>query len=580
MAGPQTLGPRFVSGTWGVALDDRARRAPACHPAAMSTWLRVVGGVLRDRRLRLLETAFLGFNATEFGVWVALMVYAYRLGGATGTAVVALAQLVPSAIAAPLGAYAGDRFPRGRVLLAGYLVQALTLLVTAAAVAIGAPPPVVVALATTNSIGLTFTRPTHYALLPDVIASPEALAGANAVSGLAEGVGMLLGPLLAGLLLTEWGTAATFAVFGGAVLVAAAQVVGIGVTSAAVPADGISARGVLAETLRGFGVLREEAAVRLPIAVLAAAQVVVGALDVLLVAAAIDLLRAGEGWAGYLNAAFGLGGIVGAALAVTLAGRRRLTPALAGGSAVFGGPLAVFGALPALATAPLLVGLSGLGRSVASVAGNTLLQRAAPPAAVARVFGVLEGISDLSLAAGSVGASLLVAAFGIQAAIVAAGVFVPVMVVLLWLPLRAVERAAAAPDAALLALTRSLPIFAPLPAPALERILGGLERLDLPVGHVLIREGDPGDRCYVLAEGSVEVFQGGRQIAVRHGVDILGEIALLRDVPRTATVVAATALVLYALDRGPFLEAVTGHPQARATAERVADERMSGPGQR
>jgi len=158
---------------------------------------------------------------------------------------------------------------------------------------------------------------------------------------------------------------------------------------------------------------------------------------------------------------------------------------------------------------------------------------------------------------------------------VGVGAVVPFAVLLLWLPLRAVERGAPAPEAELLALVRSLPIFAPLPAPAVERILASLERLEMPVGETLIREGEPGDRFYILAEGDVDVLQGGARIAVRHGVDILGEIALLRNIPRTATVVAATPLVLYALDRAPFLEAVTGHPQARLSAEQVAARRMS-----
>ena len=539
---------------------------------------RVVGQVLRDRRLLLLSTAFLGFNATEFGVWVVILVYAYGLGGATAAAAAAMVQLIPAAIAAPLGAYAGDRFPRGRVLLAGYAVQAVTLLVTAFALALSAPPPLALAIAATNSAAITFTRPTHYALLPDVTTSAEALTGANAVSGLAEGAGMLLGPFLAGIVLAVSGPAAALVVFGAASALSALQMIGVRVEAVAMdetaPAVAMGARDVVAETLRGFGVLRAEAAVRLPIAILFMTQIVVGALDVLLVAVAIDLLGAGEGWAGYLSAAFGLGGIVGAAVAVSLAGRRRLTPALGTGSIIFGGPLAMRGAVPLLLAAPVFGGASGRGRSLASIAGNTLLQRAAPPHAMARVFGVLETVTAIALGIGSVLASVLVASAGIRLSLVIAGVIVPVSVVALWLPLRAVERDAQAPDARLLALLRSMPIFAPLPAPTMERILASLERRELLAGQTLIREGDPGDRCYILAEGDVDVFQGGERVAVRHGVDILGEIALLRNIPRTATVVAASPLVLYALERGPFLEAVTGHPQARATAEQAAAERM------
>ena len=540
----------------------------------MSNTARVVGHVLRDRRLLLLSTAFLGFNATEFGVWVVILVYAYGLGGATAAAAAALVQLVPAAIAAPLAAYAGDRFPRGRVLLIGYCVQAVTLLITAAALALGAPPPLALAIAATNSTAITFTRPTHYALLPDVTPTAEALTGANAVSGLAEGMGMLLGPFLAGVVLAVAGPAVALTLFGAISALSAVQMLGVRVGADAAPASPLRAREVVAETLRGFAALRTEAAVRLPITLLFVTQIVVGALDVLLVAVAIDLLRAGEGWAGYLSAAFGLGGILGATVAVTLAGRRRLTPALGTGSVLFGGPLALLGAAPVLLAAPVLIGLSGLGRSLASVAGNTLLQRAAPADAMARVFGVLETLTSVALAVGSIAASALVASAGIRVALAVAGAVVPLVVVLLWLPLRAIERDAKAPEAGLLALVRSLPIFAPLPAPTLERILMRLERLEVAAGEILIREGDAGDRCFILAEGDAEVFQHGELVVVRHGVDILGEIALLRNIPRVATVAAATPLVLYSLAREPFLEAMTGHPQARASAELVATQRI------
>ncbi|MFN8631292.1 MAG: cyclic nucleotide-binding domain-containing protein [Chloroflexota bacterium] len=261
---------------------------------------------------------------------------------------------------------------------------------------------------------------------------------------------------------------------------------------------------------------------------------------------------------------------------MSLAGRRRLTPALAGGAALFGGPLAALGALPSLALAPMLVGLSGVGRSLGAVAGNTLLQRAAPAEVLARVFGVLEGATMLGLAVGTVGASALVAVAGIGPALVAVGAFVPLVVAALWLPLRAVERGAIAPQAELLALARSLPIFSPLPAPALERILASVKRLTMAPGEVLLREGEPGDRCYLLAEGAVEIVQRGELVAVRRAPDIVGEIALVHDIPRTATVIAASPLVLYALGREPFLEAVTGHPAVRIRAEQLTARRIAG----
>lgn len=192
------------------------------------------------------------------------------------------------------------------------------------------------------------------------------------------------------------------------------------------------------------------------------------------------------------------------------------------------------------------------------------------------MFGVLDGLGMFALAVGSVGAAALIEALGISAALVVTGLFVPIVLALAWIPLRALDRDARAPDAEALALLRRLPIFAPLSAPAIERIMAALVRLDVPAGHLLIREGDEGDRFHVIVEGSVAVSQGGRHLVDRVAGDYVGEIAPLRDQPRMATVTAITPVRLLALDRGLFLEAVAGHPQSRAHAEAVVTERLAG----
>jgi MFS family permease len=537
--------------------------------------IRVVAAVARDPSLLRVELAFFGFNMTEYATWIAILVYAYDRGGAAAAGIVALIQLIPAGLLAPFGAFAGDRYRRDRVLFAGYLVQAVALGAAAAALYADAPIAVIYAFATVAAVSLTSTRPTQASLLPSITRTPEDLTAANSVSGLAENTGIFVGPFVAGILLTRSEPATVFAVFAAVTLLDALLVARLRVDPETVtPKERIDAGDIVRETFGGFRVLRREHRARLLVFVLAAGVVVIGALDVLFVAVAIDLLGKGEGWAGFLNSAFGLGGIAGAAATVALVGRRRLTPPLAGGAFLFGGPVAVVGAAPAAATAPVLFAITGAGRSVSSVAGNTLLQRIAPNEVLSRVFGILEGMEMFALALGSISASILVEALGIRTALVAVGAFVPVVIVLLWVPLLSVDREARAPDAEALALLRRLPIFAALPAPAIERIMANLVRLEVPAGEVLIREGDEGDRFYVIVEGEVDVTRAGERIATRGPGDHIGEIALLRDVPRTATVTAATPLTLLALDREPFLEAVTGYPQARERAEAVADERL------
>jgi predicted MFS family arabinose efflux permease len=538
--------------------------------------LGVVVTVARDPTLARIELAFLGYNMAEYATWVAILVWAYGIGGPATAGLVALVQLIPAGLIAPFAAFAGDRFRRDRVLVAGYLTQALSLGLTSAALIGHAPPLVTLAGATVAATSLTLTRPIHAAILPAITHRPVDLTAANAVSSLAEQLGIFVGPLIGGILLGLGGPGAVFAMF------ALVSLAGVGLVrrlpidvDAATPRQPPAAGDVVHMSLAGFGVLVRERRVLLLVAVLAAASVVVGALDILVVAVAIDLVGAGDAGAGFLYAAFGLGGVLGAIASVSLVGRRRLTPSLAGSAILFGGPISAIGVVATNLTAPLLFAASGAGSSIVRVAGNTLLQRAAREDVLARVFGVLEGLAMFALAAGSVGSAAIAASLGIPNALLITGAFVPLVLGLAWLELRVIDRDAPAPDAQALELLLGLPIFGPLSAPSMERILADLVRVDAPATEVLIRQGDEGDRFYVIVEGRVQVTVDGAVVAERGPGDGFGEIALLRGVPRTATVTALTAVRLIALDRASFLEAVTGHPQSRARAEAAAAEHLA-----
>lgn len=532
----------------------------------------VVLTVARDATLARIELAFLGFNMAEYATWMAILVYAYGLGGAGVAAIFAFVQLIPAGLVAPFAATVGDRFRRDQALLAGYLCQAAALGATAVALYGDAPAPITALVAASAAVSFTLTRPVQSGILPGITHTPGDLTAANAVSGLAENVGFFVGPLLGGLLLVDGHPGLVFAAFAvvslaGGLLVARLPRDVQGGTNPS--AGGI--REILGESLGGFGVLKVNRPVLLIALVLSAATTVIGALDILFVATAIDLLGASESWAGFMYAAFGLGGVVGALATVLLVGRRRMTPALAASAGLFGLPISAIGVIPATVSAPVLFALSGAGFSVITVAGRTLLQRIAPEAALVRVFGVLEGLTMFSLAIGSLVTGALISAFGVAWALVLEGLLVPVVLLLVWVRLGALDRHARQPDPEALALLRRLPIFAPLSAPSIERILAELNWLQVPSGHVLIREGDPGDRFYVLAEGRVEVSIDGEAVGVLGAGEHFGEIALLRSVPRTATVTALTPLRLIAIERERFLEAVTGHPQSQASAEAVAD---------
>jgi MFS family permease len=530
--------------------------------------------VMTDPSLRRVELAFLGFNMTEFATWIAILVYAFESGGAGTAGVAALILLVPAAIVAPFAAYSGDRFRRDRVLQVDYLVQGIAIGVTAVTLFLDAPAWIVYGAATLMSITITFSRPAHNALLPSLASTPEDLAATNVVTGVVEGTGKMLGPVFAGVLLAVRGPDAVFAVFSVVSLLGALAVSGIHVEiTPPRPSDRMDAREVFRETLRGFRTLHRHPEPRLIVLLLSSGVVVVGALDVLFVATAIDLLDLGAGGAGFLSAAFGLGAVLGAASTALLVGRRRLTPPLAAGAVIFGVPIGLVAVAPSAVSAPTLFAFAGAGRGVGDVTGRTLLQRVSPNEVLSRVFGVLEGLMMLALAIGSVGAALMIETFGVQTALIVIGAFLPFVILVSSGRLLSIDRRSEAPDAEVLAILREIPFFAPLPAPSLERVMADVTRSEAEPGAVVIREGDRGDRFYVVLDGEVSVTRGGEHVQDVGPGGYVGEIALLRDVPRTASVVAKTHVDLLALEREPFLLAVTGHPQSHAAASEVAEAR-------
>jgi MFS family permease len=213
---------------------------------------RAFHAVMTDPNLRRVELAFLGFNMTEFATWIAILVYAFETGGAGAAGVVATILLVPSAIVAPFAAYSGDRFRRDRVLQVDYLVQGIAICVPAATLFVDAPSWVVYAAATVMSITITFSRPAHNALLPSLTSTPQDITATNVVTGVVEGTGKMLGPVIAGILLSVRGPDAVFAVFSVVSLLDALSVSGIRVDlPGVVPEHRMGGRDVLTETLRG-----------------------------------------------------------------------------------------------------------------------------------------------------------------------------------------------------------------------------------------------------------------------------------------------------------------------------------------
>jgi MFS family permease len=220
----------------------------------------------------------------------------------------------------------------------------------------------------------------------------------------------------------------------------------------------------------------------------------------------------------------------------------------------------------------LLLALAGAGRVVLDVGARTLLQRVAPTDVLARVFGLLEGLAMIGLAVGSLLVTLLVAAGGVRLGILGVGLLLPLAALVAGRGLLEVDRHATVPVVQI-GLLRSLRLFAPLQPATLEGLARSLDRVDVAAGEDVFRQGDDGDRFFVIADGTVDVVRDGQKVGVLERGDGFGEVALLESVPRTATCTAATASTLYALEKADFLTALTGSARTHAEAERLREAR-------
>jgi predicted MFS family arabinose efflux permease len=511
------------------------------------------------------------FSAIEYAVWIAMLVFAYEQGGATAAGVVALVQLVPAALLAPVGGLLADRRPEA-VLAGGYAVQAAAMGATAAALLAGGAPALAYALGAVVTTTITVTRPAQAVLAPGMARTPEELTAFNVLVGWIESAAVLVGPALTGVVLAFGSPGVVFAFSSVLGLVAALLVLPLvrGRREPEVAPEGSD--GAVAEILDGFRALLGHPRVRLLVVFLVAQCVALGAFDVIAVVLAIDVLGIGESGVGYLNAALGAGGVLGAVATLTLIGRRRLVPPLVLGALCFGGAFVLLGVYPAVALAFALILVAGGGSTLSDVAGRTLLQRVAPPDILARVFALYEALSQAGIALGAILVPAFVALGGAKAAIIATGVLLPILVLIRYRALHAIDAEATVPIVEI-SLLRTLPIFAPLPAPTLEGLGRSVEHVRVAAGDVIITEGETGDRFYAIADGEVEITRGGELLDTRRRGEGFGEIALLHDVPRTATVTARTDTLLLALDREPFVLSVTGHAAAARAAEQIVRER-------
>jgi MFS family permease len=527
---------------------------------------------VRNENVRRAEFAWGAAIAAEWAHFVALGVFAYQQGGTAAVGIAGLVRLLPAAVVAPLAAPLGDRFRRERFLLAMTLVGAAALGGSAVAAAMDQRTLVFV-LAAIVGLSSTLTRPALQALLPSLARTPEELIASNGATSTIESLGTLVGPLLAAVLVSLADVALVFAV-GAASLVAGAALLARVKVDSRIELSGGSRETVRRMIAAGVQTVVRTPRTRLVIGLIIAQTFVRGCLNVLIVVAAFRVLDGGAADVGYMTAAIGVGGLIGAMGAMTLGGRRLAAPF--GLSLVFWGvPIALIAPHPYFAAALLLLAIVGAANSVEDVAVFTLLQRIIPDEMLTRILGLVWGLAMGGVAIGSIVAPAIVHAIGPRPAFVLVGSILPLLTLLAYSRLVEMDKTVA-PPAALEFIDR-VPMFAPLSIATKERIASNLTPVSVRAGDVVIQAGDHGDHFYLVGKGALDVDAGGNHSTAREA-DYFGEIALLRDVPRTATVKAAIDSQLYALQRGDFLAAITGHAAAQAAGEAVANARLAGQG--
>lgn len=516
--------------------------------------------------------------SASVGGWafmVAISVYAYGRGGAAAVGLAALVRMLPAGLAAPVAGVLADRHSRRDVLLVASAGRALAAFLVLAAVAVDAPFAVVLALAAGFTALMTAHRPAQAALLPQISRTPAELAAANAVSSTLDNGGFIVGALVGGALVAATSVEVALAATGLAFALAAALLAGI--ARDPVPTYRGSPGRRLNELVSGLGVIAGDRDLRLVLGVVSFTTLVEGAVDVLVVVCAFALLDIGGAGVGWLNAAWGAGGLAGGAAALLLLGRGRLAAGLGLGGLLIGLPLIAFAAVPTLVVAVVSLIVLGVGYSLVEVAGATLLQRSAPDEVLARAGAVVESSYWVTTGIGAMLAPVLVAALGARGALAVTGACLPLVVLGRWAALARLEAGRPVPER-IFARMRRLPLLAPVPQGIVENL--ALRAIEVPVraGQVVVREGDPGDRFYAIEAGSLEVTRGGSECAVLEAGDFVGETSLLRDVPRNATVTALEDGLLYALERELFVETITGHRRASEAAEAVIAARAGGLG--
>ena len=569
-----------------------------------------IGTVFRNPGLRRIELALTGSMIGDWAYATAVTVWAYGVGGVTAVGVWTGVRLALMAVTAPFAATWSDRSPRKKVMIFSDLIRAVLVMAATLCLVLDTPAAPIFVLATLSSLLGTPFRCAQRALMPTLANNPQELTASNGTSSTIESLAFFVGPALGALLIGVADVWVVFAVNALTFVWSMAMVIGIRVPHRDEPAavqpasvqqtvaeaDGAPAAGdaeadgkpaagdakadgkparesFLAEISGGFrGILADRDLLMVTLLV-CAQTVVAGASTVFFVVMAVEVLGGGANGVGYLNSVLGVGAVLGGFLAIARASRNRLAQDLTVGVVLWAAPLLLVTIWPSVPTVMLAVALLGLANPLVDVNLDTIVQRVTPDAVLGRVFGSIEACLIATMALGAFAMPLLLQWWSLRAALAFVGLGVTALALPCLPRMRRLDGRLTTPFG--LELLQRITMFSPLTPATVEGLARKLTRVAVPAGEVILQEGGESDRFFVIESGLVEVTGAGKVLRREGPGEFFGEIGLLRDVPRTATITAVEDTVLQALGRSDFLAAVTGQRESVLAAEDIVSRRLT-----
>jgi len=541
-------------------------------PPALRDAIAALRDAMANPGIRRLELSWLLATAGDLALFVVLLVVAYSRDGVVATGLLGAFRMAPAVV---LGATSGAALRRwsGRtILLTSALVRTVVAIGAVLAIQEGSPTVVLLLLAALGGAAGAVVRPIQATLMPALARTPEELVAANVAWGTVEGIGALVGPALAAVVIAAGLLGAGAAL---AALAFGATAVAIAGLRFELEADASGSTGTSAgiQLIAGIRTLRRRPIPRWTMFGVFGQTTTRGLLNAVTVVAAVHLLDLGEPGVGTLNAAMGVGGLVGGLFAMSLV---RPTNLIASGTvalAFWGLPIAVIGLVAQPGAALVAMAVIGIANSTFDVALLTIFQRACSNEERGPVFAVFEAVAGLGVVVGSLLGPVLIGAFGDRGGIVVAGAILPFVAVLIYGRIGRISDVSTV-DRTTVDLLRRIPAFAALPLTGIERLASAARREGHGAGEVVMHQGDVGDRFLVIEAGEVDIVVDGLTVQRLGPGAGIGEVALLRQSPRTATVIAVTDVRALTIGSGDFCAAVSG-PTALGLIEHVARERLS-----